>query len=236
MLHTGAHVSNVIRRSSTHVHAKLFKPPSHALAFVCCRCRLLNCFEQTFIHMREFDVVTHCRALHEYLLDARQTVRVATLTSMLGKFAQALKRNAARIRHRLNIVCENEKKNIRFVKMPIPLSFAFWAMNATKRYHTTPVFERPMRLQNIYFARIGSYIIFASILSVNTFKAYFSDKDDAIRDKNRQIQQTVRRMLSVIYLQIYFFFDNLRQYPFLDPRFPFIQEHFRLFSHFAFGD
>lgn len=61
--------------------------------------------------------------------------------------------------------------------MPIPLSLAFWAMNATKRYHTAPVFERPMRLRKIYLARLGSYIIFTSILGANVSKKYISDKN-----------------------------------------------------------
>ena len=60
--------------------------------------------------------------------------------------------------------------------MPVPLSLVFWAMNATKRYHTAPVFERPVRLKNIYLVRIGSYVLFASILGADMAKKYFLDK------------------------------------------------------------
>lgn len=54
--------------------------------------------------------------------------------------------------------------------MPIPLSLAFWAMNATRRYHTAPVFERPMRLRKIYFARVFAYSLSALVIVGNFVK------------------------------------------------------------------
>ena len=43
------------------------------------------------------------------------------------------------------------------LNMPIPLSVALWAMNATKSYHSAPAFQRPFRLRKIYFARLFGY-------------------------------------------------------------------------------
>jgi hypothetical protein len=50
--------------------------------------------------------------------------------------------------------------------MPVPLSFAFWAMNAAQRFHTMPAYERPFRLRTVYFARIASYATVGLIVLV----------------------------------------------------------------------
>ena len=47
--------------------------------------------------------------------------------------------------------------------MPIPLSIGFWAMNAVRKYHSAPAFERPIHLQRVYLARVFCYCSFAVI-------------------------------------------------------------------------
>jgi len=56
--------------------------------------------------------------------------------------------------------------------MPIPLSFAFWAMNATKRYHTAAAFERPVRLRKVYLGRVLAYAVTATY----SLYSYFNNK------------------------------------------------------------
>lgn len=45
--------------------------------------------------------------------------------------------------------------------MPVPLTIAFWAMSAARRYHSVPTFERPFRLRRVYFARLTAYSLVA---------------------------------------------------------------------------
>ena len=64
--------------------------------------------------------------------------------------------------------------------MPIPLSIAFWAMNAVKKYHTAPVFERPFRLRKVYLARVFFY----SFLGITTFVTLFFKQPKNIKNEN----------------------------------------------------
>ena len=54
--------------------------------------------------------------------------------------------------------------------MPIPLSLAFWAMDATKRFHASPVYKRPFQLRTIYFARLGGYLFTGLVVFVGQNK------------------------------------------------------------------
>ena len=56
--------------------------------------------------------------------------------------------------------------------MPVPLSFALWAMNAVKKYHTAPAFERPIRLQRVYLGRVSAYVAAGSC----GLYSYFNNK------------------------------------------------------------
>jgi len=62
--------------------------------------------------------------------------------------------------------------------MPVPLSFALWAMNAAKNYHTAPTFERPIRLRRVYLGRVLTYVVVASC----SLYSYSNNKSVVLRE------------------------------------------------------
>lgn len=65
--------------------------------------------------------------------------------------------------------------------MPIPLSIAFWAMNAVKKYHTVPAFERPFRLRKVYLARVCCYSFLGISVAATVL---FKQPTTVIKDEN----------------------------------------------------
>ena len=68
--------------------------------------------------------------------------------------------------------------------MPSPLSIAFWAMSAVKKYHTAPIFERPFRLRKVYLARVCCYTFLGATTAVTVF---FKKPKNLIEDDYKSI-------------------------------------------------
>lgn len=61
-------------------------------------------------------------------------------------------------------------KNNPNYKMPFPMSFALLGMHLARKYHSTPVFQKPNILRKIYFLRFSVYAAFGTTILVTNYK------------------------------------------------------------------